>query len=61
MALLQLLPYDKEVLLDAVLKGEIEPGKVFNKQFYFDDIQSAYEAMDKREAIKSLVIVSQVD
>ena len=53
--------YDKEILLDAVLKGEIEPGKVFNKQFNLDDIQAAYEAMDKREAIKSLVIVSQMD
>ena len=51
--------YDKEILLDAVLKGEIEPGKVFNKQFDLDDIQAAYEAMDNREAIKSLVIVSK--
>lgn len=51
--------YDREVLLDAVLKGEIHPGKVFTKRFKLDDIQKAYEAMDKREAIKSLVIVSQ--
>lgn len=51
--------YDRNVLLDAVLKGEIHPGKVFTKRFSLDDIQKAYEAMDKREAIKSLVIVSE--
>lgn len=49
--------YDKEVLLDAVLGGGIEPGKVFTQRFDLEDIQAAYEAMDKRQAIKSLVIV----
>lgn len=51
--------YDKELLLDAVLTEKISPGKVFTKRFNLDDIQAAYEAMDKREAIKSLVIVSE--
>lgn len=51
--------YDRKVLLDAVLKGEIHPGKVFTKRFTLDDIQPAYEAMDHREAIKSLIIVSE--
>lgn len=51
--------YDKEVLLDAVLNETIQPGKVFTKRFALNQIQQAYEAMDKREAIKSLVIVSQ--
>lgn len=51
--------YDKELLLDAVLTEKINPGKVFTKRFKLDDIQAAYEAMDKREAIKSLVIVSE--
>lgn len=51
--------YDRKVLLDAVLKGKIHPGKVFAKRFSLDDIQKAYEVMDKREAIKSLVIVSE--
>ncbi|MBE6164868.1 MAG: Zn-dependent alcohol dehydrogenase [Streptococcus gallolyticus] len=51
--------YDKELLLDAVLTGKINPGKVFTKRFNLDDIQAAYEAMDKREAIKSLVIISE--
>lgn len=50
--------HDKTLLLQAVLDGEIDPGKVFNKRFDLADIQKAYEAMDKREAIKSLVIVA---
>lgn len=47
--------YDQEVLLDAVLKGEIHPGKVFTKSFDLDHVQDAYEAMDQRQAIKSLL------
>ncbi len=50
---------DRNILLDAVLKGEIHPGKVFTKRFDLDHIADAYAAMDKREAIKSLLIVSQ--
>lgn len=50
--------YDKQVLLDAVLKGDIHPGKVFTKTYQLDDIQAAYEAMDKRETIKSYVVVA---
>ena len=49
--------YDKQVLLDAVLKGDIDPGKVFTKRFSLDDIDDAYKAMDNREAIKSLVVM----
>lgn len=41
-------------LLQAVLDGTINPGKVFNQQFKLDDIRSAYEAIDQRTAIKSL-------
>lgn len=51
--------YDRARLLDAVLSGEITPGKVFTKRFTLDEIQTAYEAMDKREAIKSLLIVAE--
>lgn len=51
--------YDRSVLLDAVLNGEIHPGHVFTKRFALADVQQAYEAMDKREAIKSLLIVSE--
>ena len=31
--------------------------KVFTKSFDLDQIQEAYEAMDKREAIKSYIIM----
>lgn len=51
--------YDKNTLLDAVLTGKINPGKVFTKQFDLDQIQDAYDAMDKRTAIKSLLIISE--
>lgn len=50
--------YDKEVLLQAVLDGTIAPGKVFTKRFDLAHIQGAYEAMDQRTAIKSLLVVS---
>lgn len=52
--------YDKSVLLKAVLDGKIEPGKVFTKAFELEDIQAAYEAMDQRIAIKSLVKISEI-
>jgi threonine dehydrogenase-like Zn-dependent dehydrogenase len=45
-------------LLGAVLKGEIHPGKVFTKSFDLDHVQDAYEAMDQRQAIKSLLVVA---
>ena len=45
-------------LLEAVLKGRIEPGKVFDLKTDLDQIQEAYAAMDERRAIKSLVKVS---
>lgn len=49
--------YDRPYLLTQVLEKKINPGKVFTKSFKFDDIQKAYEAMDKREVIKSLLIM----
>lgn len=49
---------DKEILLQAVLDGKINPGKVFTKSFTLDQIEDAYEAMSNREAIKSLLIVN---
>lgn len=47
--------YDREVLLDAVLKGKINPGKVFTKTYKLDEIQAAYESMADRQVIKSLI------
>ena len=45
-------------LLDAVLAGEINPGRVFDFETDLEHIVDAYEAMDERRAIKSLVRVS---
>ena len=50
--------HDKESLLKAVIDGKINPGQVFTESFNLDQIQEAYEAMDNREAIKSLLVVS---
>ncbi len=50
--------YVKGGLLKAVLDGQINPGKVFTKTFALDDVDAAYQAMDKREAIKSYLVVS---
>lgn len=47
-------------LLDAVLKGEINPGEVFDLKTDLDDIAEAYAAMDERRAIKTLVKVSEL-
>lgn len=47
-------------LLEAVLKGRITPGKVFDLKTDLDHIQEAYAAMDERRAIKSLVKVSDL-
>jgi threonine dehydrogenase-like Zn-dependent dehydrogenase len=50
---------DKEVLLDAVLSGKINPGQVFTKSFDLDHIEDAYQAMSNREAIKSLLVINE--
>src|SRR5699024_11403094 len=36
--------HDRAVLLDAVLDGRINPGKVFNMSFDLDDVQEAYRS-----------------
>lgn len=51
--------WDKELLLQAVLDGEINPGKVFTATYQLDEIQAAYQDMDDRKTIKSLLRVSQ--
>lgn len=54
--------YDTAVdhLLERVLAGEIHPGAVFTSTFTLDRIQEAYEAMDQRRTIKSLLTISEV-
>ena len=49
---------DKQTLLRAVLTGAIHPGRVFTQRFDLDHIQDAYVAMDQRQAIKSLLVIS---
>lgn len=47
-------------LLEAILAGRINPGKVFDLRTDLDDIKEAYAAMDERRAIKSLLKVSEL-
>ena len=49
--------YDKEVLLKAVLDGQINPGKVFTNSYTLDEINQAYKDMDDRRAIKSYLVM----
>jgi threonine dehydrogenase-like Zn-dependent dehydrogenase len=42
-------------LLDRVLTGKIEPGKVFDLQLPLGQVAEAYAAMDERRAIKALL------
>src|SRR4051812_34235775 len=44
-------------LLEDVLEGRIEPGKVFDFETDLDGVAEAYAAMDERRAIKSLMRV----
>ena len=44
-------------LLTDVLSGSINPGLVFNYETDLDHIADAYEAMDERRAVKSLIRV----
>ena len=47
-------------LLDDVLEGRIDPGKVLDYETDLDGIGDAYAAMDERRAIKSLVRVGTI-
>lgn len=42
-------------LIELIFQRVIEPGKVFNKTVTLENIAEGYRAMDKREAIKTLV------
>lgn len=48
------------MLLEAVLSGTINPGKVFTLTTDLDHISDAYAAMDERRTIKALLRVSEV-
>ncbi len=47
-------------LLEDVLKGRINPGRVFDLTTDLEHISEAYAAMDERRAIKSLIKVSEL-
>jgi threonine dehydrogenase-like Zn-dependent dehydrogenase len=49
---------DLPLLLPLVLSGRIHPGRVFTASFPLERAADAYAAMDRREAIKSLLVVS---
>ncbi|MBB3075420.1 threonine dehydrogenase-like Zn-dependent dehydrogenase [Streptomyces violarus] len=42
-------------LIDRVLSGRIEPGKVFDLTLPLDQVAEGYRAMDERRAIKALL------
>ena len=48
--------YDKQVLLKAVLDGDINPGRVFTSSYKLEEIDRAYKDMDERKTIKSLIV-----
>ncbi|HNB41958.1 MAG TPA: zinc-dependent alcohol dehydrogenase family protein [Anaerolineales bacterium] len=50
----QYLPH----LIDLVLKGKINPGKVFDLTLPLSQVAEAYKAMDERRAIKALLMPS---
>lgn len=48
--------YDKQILLKAVLDGDINPGRVFTSSYKLEEIDQAYKDMDERKTIKSLIV-----
>jgi threonine dehydrogenase-like Zn-dependent dehydrogenase len=44
-------------LLDDVLAGVINPGRVFDYETDLDGVPDAYAAMDERRAVKALIRV----
>ena len=49
--------YDKQVLLKAVLEGDINPGRVFTTSYKLEDINQAYKDMDERKSIKAMIVI----
>lgn len=44
-------------LVARILDGSIDPGMIFTADFDLDHVQDAYEAMDERRAIKSMLSI----
>ncbi|MEZ7615975.1 alcohol dehydrogenase catalytic domain-containing protein [Streptococcus sp. 27098_8_73] len=49
--------YDKQLLLKAVLDGDINPGRVFTSSYKLEDIDQAYKDMDERKTIKAMIVI----
>lgn len=47
-------------LLEAVLDGRINPGRIFDFKTDLEHVKEAYDAMDQRRAIKSLIKISEI-
>ena len=47
-------------LLDDVLQGRIDPGRVFDFDTNLDGVAEGYRAMDERRAIKSLLRIGMI-
>jgi threonine dehydrogenase-like Zn-dependent dehydrogenase len=43
-------------LIDLVLGGRIDPGKVFDQTLPLEQVADGYRAMDERRAIKTLLV-----
>jgi threonine dehydrogenase-like Zn-dependent dehydrogenase len=43
------------MLIDLILSGKIDPGKVFDLELPLSDVAEGYKAMDERRAIKALL------
>jgi len=46
-------------LMDSVLQGKIQPGKVFDLTLPIDQVAEGYKAMDERRAIKTMLRVDE--
>ena len=49
--------YNKQLLLKAVLDGDINPGRVFTSSYKLEEIDQAYKDMDERKTIKALIVI----
>ena len=49
--------YDKQILLKAVLDGDINPGRVFTHTYKLEEIDRAYKDIDEHKAIKSMIVI----
>ncbi|MFK4942887.1 zinc-binding dehydrogenase [Lactococcus garvieae] len=50
--------YDKQFLLKEVLDGNINPGRVFTQTYDLENINQAYQDMQDRKTIKSMISMS---